>query len=420
MRVLLLHNAYREFGGEDAAVAREQALLAARGHDVSVCAASNAGLRTLWHRLAAAVQAPYAPGARRRVAGEIARFRPDIVHVHNFFPLLSPAVYDACRGRNVPVVQTLHNYRLQCLNGVHFRDGHACLDCSGRTVPWPGMVHRCYRGSALASAPVAAMLVVHRTLRTWTRKVDVFLAPSAYARDRLVAGGLPRAKIAVKPNFVEPDPGVGRHAGGFALYVGRLSEEKGTGTLLSAWQKLGGRIPLRIVGAGPMGPAAVRAAAQTPGVTWEGPQPPDRALRLMQDARVLVFPSLLFEVLPTVIAEAFATGLPVVAAAGGAAAAMVADGRTGLHVLAGDPGDLAAKVRWLWDHPGEAGAMGRAARSEFERVYTAARSYELLMEVYALAAARNRARAMGRRAAARVRSSRFDGSAVRMLDRRPR
>jgi glycosyltransferase involved in cell wall biosynthesis len=419
VRVLILHNAYRQFGGEDAAVARERALLAAAGHDVHFYGVSNVGVRQPWEHLAAAVQASYAVGARVRVGREVARFRPDVVHVHNFFPLLSPAVYDACRARRVPVVQTLHNYRIQCLNGVLFRDGRACSDCVGRAVPWPGVLHGCYRGSALASGPVAAMLVLHGVLRTWSRKVDVFIVPSEFARERLVAGGLPAAKIAVKPNFVEPDPGVGRHAGGYAIYVGRLSEEKGVGTLLSAWQELGGRIPLTIVGEGPMGSAVARAASQTPGITWEGPQPPERTLRLMQDARVLIFPSLLSEVLPTVVAEAFATGLPVIVAAGGSAASMVSDGRTGLHAAAGDPRDLAAKVRRLWDRFREARAMGRAARGEFERSYTAARSREALMEIYALAAERNIARQTGRRVGPGGLLSRVSGSMFRMPDTRP-
>ncbi len=392
MRVLVLHNAYRHFGGEDVAVARERSMLAAHGQDVRFYGVSNTGVRQPWDHVTAAVQAPYAFGARARVAREIARVRPDVVHVHNFFPLLSPSVYDACGTWGVPVVQTLHNYRLLCLNAVLFRDGHACEDCVGKIVPWPGVIHGCYRGSWAASGPVATMLALHRVLKTWARKVDVFIAPSEFARRRLITGGLLAEKIVVKPNFVHPDPGMGAHAGGYAIFVGRLSREKGVETLLAAWETLGGRFPLKIVGEGPLGSAVARAASQMPGITWEGPQPAERTLRLMQDARALVFPSLLYEVLPTVVAEAFATGLPVVASAGGSGASMVTDGQTGLHVAAGDPCDLAAQIAWLWDHPAEAGEMGRAARCEFERTYTAERNYELLMEIYGLAVRRDAAR----------------------------
>jgi glycosyltransferase involved in cell wall biosynthesis len=367
-------------------------LLEAHGHDVRFYGVSNTEVRRLWDRVTAAVQVPYAPGARARLAREIDRVRPDVVHVHNFFPLLSPSVYDACRAAGVSVVQTLHNYRLLCLNAVLFRDGHSCEDCVGKSVPWPGVIHGCYLGSRLASGTVAAMLVLHRILKTWAGKVDVFITPSEYARRQLVVGGLPAGKLTVKPNFVHPDPGTGAHAGGYVLYVGRLSREKGVETLLAAWEILGARVPLKIVGEGPLDAAVARAASPASGISWEGPQPPERTLRLMQDARALIFPSLLVEVLPTVVVEAFATGLPVIAATGGSAASMVADRQTGLHAAAGDPVDLAAKVAWLWDHPAEAGAMGRTARSEFERTYTAERNYELLVEIYALAIRRAGAR----------------------------
>jgi len=209
MKILLLHNSYQQAGGEDAVVVREHGLLTAHGHEVSLHAVSNQAVRGAWDRMRTAVEAPYSMSARRRIATEIQRARPDIVHVHNFFPLLTPSVYDACRAERLPVVQTLHNYRLLCLNALFFRNGHVCEDCLGKPVPWPGVLHACYRGSRGGSGAVAAMLALHRALRTWAEKVHVYIAPTDFARRTFIRGGLPAEKIVVKPHFVDPDPGLG-------------------------------------------------------------------------------------------------------------------------------------------------------------------------------------------------------------------
>ena len=191
------------------------------------------------------------------------RERPyDLIHVQNFFPLISPAIYYAAQAEGVRVVQSLRNYRLLCPNAALFRDGRLCEDCVGRSVPWPGVVHKCYRGSRGATASVAAMLAVHRQLRTWQRMVDVYVALTGFARDKLIEGGLPADKIMVKPNFVAGDPAPGDGAGGYALFVGRLSPEKGLGTVLEAWQRLRGALPLKIVGEGPLAASVEEAAAQ--------------------------------------------------------------------------------------------------------------------------------------------------------------
>ncbi|MCC2663159.1 MAG: glycosyltransferase, partial [Geminicoccaceae bacterium] len=197
----------------------------------------------------------------------------DLVHVQNFFPLISPAIYYAARAEGVRVVQSLRNYRLLCPSAVLFRDGQLCQECVGRSVAWPGIVHACYRGSRGGTATVAAMLAFHRQLRTWERMVDVFIALTAFARDKLVEGGLPADKIVVKPNFVADDPAPGTGTAGYALFVGRLSPEKGLGTVLEAWQRLRGAIPLKVVGEGPLCASAEHAAAQGPGIEYLGRRP---------------------------------------------------------------------------------------------------------------------------------------------------
>jgi glycosyltransferase involved in cell wall biosynthesis len=389
MRILILHNHYQLAGGEDVAVASESDLLVAHGHDVQVDTVSNAVLRNLWDKTKAAWQSAYSAASRRRVEEAIRRFRPDVAHVHNFFPLLTPSVYDACCAAHIPVVQTLHNYRLLCLNAEFFRGGHLCEECLGKMVPWPGVLHACYRHSRGASGAVAVMQTVNRLRGTWSNKVDLYIALSQFARSKFIAGGLPAQKIVVKPNFVRPDPGLGAGRGRYALFVGRLAGGKGLEALFAAWDGLDGRIPLKIAGDGPAADFVGAMARKIAGVDWLGPCPRAHVLALMQDAWALVFPSLYYENFPMVIAEAYAAGLPIIASNVGSMSLLVDHGRTGLHVRANDPADLTAKVLWLWTHPQNRAEMSRNARIEFERKYTAEANYEALMEIYARATGRS-------------------------------
>ncbi|MDR7588877.1 MAG: glycosyltransferase [Armatimonadota bacterium] len=379
MRVLILHNRYREPGGEDAVVAAEGELLRSRGHEVQEFIAENAEVDGI-SALRAAAEAVWSEAARRRVLRLIREFRPDVVHLHNTFARLSPSVYWACQEAGVPVVQTLHNYRLLCANAIFFRDGHPCEDCLGR-LPWRGVVRGCYRGSRAASGMVAGAVTFHRVLGTW-RLVDRFITLTEFMRQKFIRAGFPPAKLAVKPNFVYPDPGTGEGKGGYALFVGRLSPEKGLGTLLRAWERLGGKVPLKIVGDGPLAGDVRQAVEQVPGVEWLGRKAREEVYALMGDAAFLVFSSEWYEGFPLVVGEAFARGLPVVATALGSQGSIVHHGRTGLLFRPGDPEDLAAKVEWLLSHPKELTRMRREARAEYEVKYTADRNYQMLMEIY--------------------------------------
>jgi glycosyltransferase involved in cell wall biosynthesis len=400
-RVLLVHNHYRQAGGEDRVFAAEGALLSRFGHQVSRYTANNSDIHGAGSaRLAA--QALWNPGARARLADLLRETRPEVVHLHNTFPLLSPSVYYAAKRQGAAVVQSLHNYRLLCPGANLFRDGRVCEECVGCPVPWRGALHACYRNSRRASAATAAMLAVHRLMGTWTRMVDVFVALTEFARDKFVEAGFPAERIAVKPNFADPDPGRGTGRGAYALFVGRLSPEKGVGTLLDAWRRASSPVSLRIVGDGPLAGEARQRTHRSPNVDVLGPRANDEVCRLMGDAAFLVLPSECYEAFPLVAVEAFARGTPVVASNLGAMAEVIEDGRTGLLFRPGDAEDLAAKVDWMAAHPAEVRRMREEARAEFLAKYTAERNYTALMEIYERAIERRAAGIEPRAAAAQA------------------
>lgn len=401
MNVLVVHNRYRESGGEDRVVDLETSLLARHGHTVIRHTADNRRIDEI-QPLTLAAKTLWNHTAYREVRRLIARERADLLHVHNTLPLASPAVYYAAHAEGIPVVQTLHNYRLACPNAVCFRDGRRCTDCVGTTIAWPSVRHACYRRSRTATGAVAAMVLLHRIAGTWQNKVDLYIAPTEFARRMFVSSGVAPESIVVKPHFVDPDPGVGTGRGGYALFVGRLSAEKGVATLLAAWSRLDGRVPLRIVGDGPLAPIVADAAGRLPGVSSLGQRPPSEVQHLIGDAAFLIFPSIAYETFGQVIVEAFAAGTPVVASDGGAAAELVEHQRTGLLVRPGDADHLVEKVEWLLARPESQNAMRSAARAAYEARFAANANYQSLMAIYDHATARAAARSrIGMRSAER-------------------
>jgi len=395
MTVLVVHNRYRETGGEDRVVDLETALLERYGHRVVRYMADNHQIDSL-SRPGLAGRAFWNHDAFRTVRALIARERVDLMHVHNTLPLISPSVYYAAYAERVPVVQTLHNYRLLCPSASCVRDGAACTACVTEPIPWRAVRYACYRSSRAATATVAGTVLLHRVLGTWKRRVDVYIAPTEFARRMFIAGGLPPDRIAVKPHFVDPDPGVGSGAGGYALYAGRLSAEKGVQVLLDAWTHLASRMPLTIVGDGPLAPAVAEAARRVPGITWIGPQAHEQVQRLMGAASLLIAPSIAFGTFGQVIAEAYAAGTPVVATGGGAATELVHHRRTGLLVPRGDVADLISQIEWLLARPAVMQAMRGAARAAYEARFTGDANYGAVMAVYDEARARAAACRRGR------------------------
>lgn len=391
MKVLLVHERYRSPGGEDYVFEAEAALLESRGHEVTRYTEHNDRIDEM-SSVAVAMDTVWSRSARRRLGGIVERERPDVVHFHNTFPLISPAVYGPAAHAGAAVIQTLHNFRPICPMAQLFRDGAPCEDCVGRAVPWPGILHACYRDSRRASAVVAAMIATHRGLGTWRDGPDLYVALTPFSRDRFVAGGLPEEKIVVKPNFVDEDPGVGVGPGDHVAFIGRLSPEKGVGVLLEAWEALDADVPLRIAGDGPLRDRVRDAVDRDPRVEWLGWREREDVLDLLRGARFLVFPSIWYETFGLGMVEAFAAGRPVIASDRGAMADLVDDGRTGRLVPAGDAVALATAVEALWADPARAAEMGERARSEYEARYTSERGYEALLATYETA----RGRAEGR------------------------
>lgn len=390
MKIVLVHNKYREAGGEDTVFDNEKRLLERKGHSVVVYLRSNTEVRdeSFWGRLALVPQMVWSSKTRREFAAILKQERPDIVHVHNTFMVISPSIYYACGEEGVPVVQTLHNFRLLCPAADFFRDGAICSECVDQTL-LRGLVHGCYR-SRSATASVTLMLAFHRALDTWRALVTRFIALTEFARSRFVAAGFPADRFVVKPNFADPDPGERQGTGGYALFVGRLVENKGLGTLLNAWKELRAQCPLQIVGDGPERPAleAQVPELQLSRVNFRGRLGSSAVIEAMKGARFLLVPSTWYEGFPMCIAESFACGIPVLCSKLGAMAEIVEDHVTGLHFHRADPQDLARKVEWAWNHPAELAEMGHAARHKYETQYTAEKNYSLLMEIYEQALAR--------------------------------
>lgn len=375
LRVLVVHNAYQLRGGEDSVVDAEVALLRERGHSVALLARHNDEINQL-SRPGLVAQTLWSKQTFSQITQQVKLFRPDVIHVHNTLPLVSPSVFWAAAKHKVPVVQTLHNFRLLCPQATFLREGRVCEDCLGRT-PWPAVMHRCYRDSAVQTGVVAAMLSLHRNLGTFRDRVTRYIALNEFCKSKFVQGGLPADRVDVKPNFVDWTASLPEERRSGGLYVGRLSVEKGIHVLAQAMNMYAGH-SVRVMGGGPL-EEIVRQAA---GDAFQGAVPLDQVRLGLQGAAYLVLPSVCFEGFPRTLVEAFACGTPVIASRHGSMAELVKDGETGLLFEPGHPADLADRLKWADAHPQKMREMGRAARREYERLYTPDKNAKQLLDIY--------------------------------------
>ncbi|WP_267243809.1 glycosyltransferase [Streptomyces sp. PR69] len=392
MHVLVVHNRYASAqpSGENKVVDQEVALLRGAGHRVGVFErrSDDIAARSLLGKAAVPLLVPWNPAVRAELAARLRTERPDVVHIHNVFPLLSPAVLAACADAGVPAVATLHNYTQVCPPGTLQRDGRPCTECVG-SAPLPAVRHGCYRSSRLATVPLAVSLSVNR--RRWWSGVERFFCISAAQRDVLVRAGMPSERLAVKHNFV-PDPGVRRAgAGEQLLYLGRLAEAKGVRLLMAAWDEIaadgGVGVPLTVAGAGPLEREVAAWAADRDDVRYVGLYDPEECRQAIARSVAVVAPSTWLEAFGLVVVEAMAAGVPAVAAGHGAFVELVEDGVTGLLHRPGEPASLASCLRRITAEPALGREMGRAARRRYERDFSPAIGLERLVEGYRTAIA---------------------------------
>jgi glycosyltransferase involved in cell wall biosynthesis len=378
-RILIAHCRYQRPGGEDRVVAAEAQLLERHGHTVRLYERDNNDI-TGMSTLSLAAQTVWSARTGRDVRHLCKELRPHIVHVHNTFPLISPAIYWTAYRMRIPLVQTLHNFRLLCPQALLLREGKICEDCVGK-LPWRAVAHKCYRDSAAASGAIAFMLETHRILGSFRDKVTRYIATNQFYADKFALGGIPAKKISLKQHFVDlPPPNRVARSGG--LYVGRLSPEKGIGTLIDALHRLPSAT-FTVIGDG------TERSRITPRVHFLGWKEPEVIYESMRSAAYLVIPSIWYETGPLTLIEAFACGLPVIASRLGALAESVTEGETGLLFEPGSAKDLGEKIAWAESHPEDMLRMGENARTEYELRYTPEANYQRLMEIYAEAIGAN-------------------------------
>ena len=391
MKIVSIHNYYQVRGGEDQLFEDEASLLESKGHEVIWHTASSdsikksqlasVALNTLWSRK-----------SYYELIELIQLHRPDVIHSVNTFPLFSPSIFHAARKLNVPLVATIQNYRYFCAQAMCFRNGKACEACLGK-IPWRAITNRCYKGSIIGSTVVASMQMIHRKLRSWQNYIDVICVASDFSKSKLVKAGIPEERMIIKPNFAPNDPGQRTGRGGYAVFVGRLANEKGLNTLVDAWRMLahrGSKIPLKIVGDGPDADVVRGLASELEHVEWLGRIPNQQVYDVVGEASCLVFPSTGYESLPKTLIESMAVGTPVIGAAIGSLTEVVTPGKTGSVFPVGDSEALAIAAIDFFEKSDEHPMMRQACRDQFVGRFTAESNYYQLIQIYKEAIRRRR------------------------------
>ncbi len=387
MKILLIHNSHRSgsSSGDDGVFRQEAALLESKGHRVITFNISNDyfDAAPLYKKILFIFQLPWSFSSSNKIRRLIRQERPDIVHIHNIFPLISPSVYHMLRAEGIPIVQTLHDFRFLCTNAFFMRKGNICKECLNGGI-FRSLLYGCFKDSRIQTLPVAIMLRLHRYLNTFKTKIDGYICLTESEKNVFIKAGYVDKKLFVKPNFVEDLSHKDRHlSGDYVVFIGRLSEEKGVRTLINAWRELSD-IPLKIVGDGVLaeGLKSYTKKLNIKNIDFIGYKPYRECREILSKARFLVFPSIWNETFGISIIEAFSHGKPVLASNLGAMADLVKDGYTGYLFEPGNARELAERVRLLWDNPEACQRMAMNARKEYEEKYTPERNYEMLIKIY--------------------------------------
>jgi len=382
MKILMVHNFYQNMGGEGISFNAEADLLKNKGNIVVRYIRDNNEINNYGtlQKIQLIFTTIWSPYTLRDIEFILHKEKPDLVHFQNTFPLISHSALYACKQQNIPVVLSLRNYRIMCVNGLFLRENQICEDCINKVFAWPGIYHACYRHSHLQSAVVALMLSFQHLKRTWFDCVHTFICPSEFSRGKYIQCKIPEQKIKVKPDFVK-DPGENDEKKEYAIFIGRLSIEKGIQTLLESIAN-NPTIPLLIIGSGPLAEDIKKASDKFKNVKFLGRLGHDDTLGVLRKARFLIYPSLCYETFGRVIVEAYSCGVPVITSRIGALEELVHDGVTGLFTNPKDVEDLSNKMRWLWEHPEASVQMGKNARNEYFKRFTPEINYQSLISIY--------------------------------------
>jgi len=387
MKILFCHNFYQQAGGEDIAVANEMAMLKQHGHEVEMFSVSNNVIKTFWHKLLVSFHLTYSNKYKSKLKNVIADFNPDIVHVHNFFPLLTPSIFDACVEMNVPAVHTLHNYRLICPSATLFVNG-SCNEESIEKTAYAMVKYKAYQNSFIGTFLLARAIEKYKKNQLWLKKVDKFIAPSQSVKNTYIKAGFLSEKITVKPNFIQPKPIIpislqqDREQDKttneeYAIFLGRLVEEKGIRMLLNSWRETDPE--LRIYGRGPL--EQLCKDAQRSNIRYYGEVTREEALQALKQAKFLVMPTQWHEPFGLVVIEALSLGVPVIVSRMGALPEIISHGYNGLIFEYDDIGDFYRQIDQMKSYS-KLTEMKKNALNSFNKQYTASMNYPLLIDIY--------------------------------------
>ncbi len=394
MKVLFIHNEYQFKGGEDTVLELEKDLLEKKGHEVHVLKFSNSTINSFTARVRTGLQSFYNRDAARQLTEAVNSFRPDIIHVHNLFFKASPSILYRAKKLGIPVVMTIHNYRLICANALLLRNNKICELCIQKKFPLSGVRYKCYRSSAIESALVTGITGFHKLLGTWRKNIDSLIVLSTFMKDKLLHSSLqfPAQDIVVKPNFV-PDIYDGPSPrDNYFLFVGRLSREKGIDTLLDCFSG-SNSARLIIAGDGPEKERVMAAASLDPAISYIGQQPKENIIALMKKSKALIFPSIWYEGMPMTIIESLATGTPVIASGLGAMTEMVRDGYNGFLFPAGNAKELQKRIQFFSTIETDDQYLYKNARQSYLDNYQPEVHYASILKIYENALANRRSSA---------------------------
>lgn len=388
MRILIVHNFYGSSSpsGENVVFELESKLLQKNGHTVSeFCRHSdeirNRGLKGVIH---GALTTPWNELSRQSFERAIQRYEPHIIHVHNVFPLISPAVFHAKRNQSA-VVLTLHNYRIFCPAAIPTRNGMICTECIDRKTILPSLMHRCYRKSLFATIPLAISVALHNKINTWRNLVDAFIVFTEFQKEFVIKAGLPKEKVFVKPNYFPGTPALvpWSERDDSVVFAGRVSAEKGICDLIDAWEMWGAAAPrLKIVGDGPLADELKYRTKSSDRIIWCGARTLTETCEIISRSKLLLLPSRWFEGFPMVIREAFAFGTPIGVSDIGPLHSLVVPAGAGFSFFPSNSNDLFEKVKKHWDSNGELEERSRSSRLQFETIYNEDANYKNLMNIY--------------------------------------